>query len=65
MKCERCLEPNPATLIMSKFNTELICDVCKSKERQHRKYKLACDAELEAIKKGDYNFPGIGKPHDL
>jgi len=62
--CHRC---GTATNIhtMSMFNTELICMDCKEKEKEHPKYKDAQDADWEAIREGNRNFPGIGKPEDL
>jgi hypothetical protein len=42
------------------FNTQEICPVCKEKERKHPRYQEASDADREAIKRGDYNFKGIG-----
>lgn len=62
--CERCGKEGLAT-IMSIFNTDLICLECKEKEKQHPKYEEARAAEEAAVKRGDYNFPGIGKPDDL
>lgn len=62
--CVRCGATNCATT-MSKFNTDIICMSCKDKERKHPKYAEADAAELAAVKAGDYNFPGIGKPADL
>jgi hypothetical protein len=50
---------------MSKFNTQVICTLCKDKEKEHTDYEAACNAENQAIDKGDYNFPGIGLPDDL
>lgn len=44
------------------FNTQTICMDCKDSEKQHPKYKEAQQAELEAVKAGDRNFPGIGWP---
>tara|TARA_R100001463_G_scaffold53063_1_gene104005 strand:+ start:3179 stop:3301 length:123 start_codon:yes stop_codon:yes gene_type:complete len=38
---------------------------CKDKERKHPKFKEAQDAEHQAVKNGNYNFGGIGKPDDL
>lgn len=62
--CERCgKETN--TLIMSMFNTEMICMECKTKERNHPDYKKANDADINAIRNGNYNFKGIGKPNNL
>lgn len=43
----------------------MICDSCEEKEKAHPKYPEAKKAELEAVQRGDMNFPGIGKPSDL
>ena len=54
--------------MMSRFNTDMICcgtDGCIEKERNHPQYMEAATAELDALKGGDFNFPGIGKPADL
>jgi hypothetical protein len=50
---------------MSKFNLDVICFPCKRKEEKHPSYPAAVAAEEAACKRGDYNFPGIGKPEDL
>ena len=63
-KCDRCNESG-GCLTMSVFNTEMICLVCEDKEKEHIKYSTAREAEREAIKNGNYNFRGIGKPSDL
>ncbi len=44
---------------MSIFNRDCLCLDCKEKETKDKTYKLAQKAEREAIKKGDFNFPGI------
>lgn len=62
--CVRCGATNGVTT-MSKFNTDIICMECKEKERKHPKYAEADAAELAAVKAGNYNFEGIGKPADL
>jgi hypothetical protein len=46
---------------MSMFNRDCICLDCKEKERKDKDYKKAVEADIEAIKKGDFNFPGIKK----
>jgi uncharacterized membrane protein len=46
--------------IMSMFNEDVICMECKEKETKHPNYKKAMDADMEEIKKGNYNFQGIG-----
>ena len=58
--CKRCLGSTNKITTMSVFNTDVICRSCKSEEKKHPKYKEAVDAEFEEIKKGNYNFPGIG-----
>ncbi len=64
MKCDRC-KKDATSLIMSMFNEEMLCEKCKSNERKHPDYKKACDAERAEVLKGNYNFPGIGKPKNL
>lgn len=64
MKCQRCRKETNS-VIMSKFNTDEICLDCYETERQHPKYAEADQAEIEAIRNGDFNFPGIGLPSDL
>lgn len=63
-RCQRCYCEAEST-IMSRFNTDMICSACSVKEKKHPKYKEAEEAEIAAVKRGDTNFPGIGKPHDL
>ena len=63
-RCDRCGKPVRA-LRMSMFNTEMCCQGCLHVESRHPKYKEAKAAELEAVKNGNYNFKGIGKPEDL
>jgi len=64
MKCERCGTIH-TSLTFSFFNMDMICFNCSDLGRSHPKYLEAREAELEALKRGDYNFPGIGKPADL
>jgi hypothetical protein len=63
--CDRCGAGPGVATIMSKFNNDIICMACKTKERAHPEYQKASDAEIRAVRQGDYNFPGIGKPADL
>ena len=67
--CARCSASfrgvDAVSSIMSRFNLDIICAACESKEKLHPDYPKAHRAELEAIQGGDYNFPGIGKPADL
>jgi hypothetical protein len=64
LNCDRCGAANVPT-IMSMFNNDVLCMPCKTKETKHPDYKKAHDAETAAVKSGNYNFPGIGKPADL
>jgi hypothetical protein len=62
--CDRC---GRETLIVtgSYFNTELICEACDAAERAHPQFDEARRIETEAVRRGDYNFPGIGLPPEL
>jgi hypothetical protein len=64
MICERC---NTETNIVkcSFFNTQTCCLKCIETESRHPKYMEAKEAELAAVKSGDFNFEGIGLPEDL
>lgn len=62
--CGRCWKPS-VSLGMSRFNTQMICIECEDKEKAHPQYKEAKDAELQAVKSGNMNFKGIGKPFSL
>ena len=61
MKCERCRR-KCGSLIMSKFDTAMLCMTCKTEEQKHPAYEEADRAELDAVRRGDYNFPGVGLP---
>lgn len=63
-KCDRCTADSE-WLTMSKFNTDMICDKCWDAEHLHPKYDEASMVELEAVRAGVRNFPGIGLPEDL
>jgi hypothetical protein len=47
---------------MSRFNTDVLCMRCIEEEKMHPDYPKAAAAELETVRRGDYNFPGIGWP---
>lgn len=63
--CDRCGKPLDNGRTMSQFNEEIICMECCKKERKHPDYRKALEAEHEEMKKGNFNFEGIGKPSDL
>ena len=58
-QCHRC-GSCASGHIMSMYNDELICLDCNDAEMKRPDYKQACEAELEALKSGDYNFKGSG-----
>ena len=61
-KCDRCGGSLEGGRIMSMFNEDCICMDCSKKERELPEFKQAADAELAEIKRGNYNFKGIGYP---
>lgn len=58
-ECDRCHKSLEGGRIMSRFNTDCICLDCAREEKKDPEYEKAVQAELEEIKKGNYNFKGI------
>ena len=58
--CDRCGGSLENGRIMSMFNTECICMDCKQKERKRPDYKMATEAEMDAVRHKTRNFIGIG-----
>jgi len=58
--CDRCTKPCTATTV-SFFNTQTICLDCWQAERKDPRYQKAREAEEAACRRGDFNFPGIGR----
>lgn len=64
--CARCpADLRKTSSIMSKFNTDQICPACKTRERAHPDYAAADAAEISAVRAGEMNYPGTGRPADL
>ncbi len=63
-RCQRC-KKEADVFACSYFNTETICIECNDAERRHPEYKHAKRVENEAVRRGDYNYPGVGLPADL
>lgn len=59
-RCKKSLQGQPFR--MSRFNTDLLCMDCVDKETRHPDYQIAVEAELAEVRKGNYNYPGIGYP---
>lgn len=58
--CDRCGGSLENGRIMSMFNEDCICLKCKEKEQRRADYKKAVETDNAEIKKGNYNFKGIG-----
>ncbi len=58
--CDRCGGSLKDGRTMSMFNTDCICSKCKEEETKRPDYNKAVDADNNEIKKGNYNFEGIG-----
>ena len=58
--CDRCGGSLGGGRTMSMFNEQCICMECADKERQRADYSKAVEADHAEIKKGNYNFKGIG-----
>ena len=57
--CHRCFGKSDM-YIMSMFDVSLICNHCHKAELRHPDYEKARAAEHDAVRRGDYNFKGIG-----
>lgn len=57
--CHRCHQETNGH-IMSMFNEQLICFDCSDKERKRDDFKAARKADEDAIRRGNFNFKGIG-----
>jgi hypothetical protein len=44
------------------FNLDELCLDCKDQEEKDPLCQQACRAEIEAVRRQDSNFPGIGWP---
>ena len=58
--CDRCGGSLKGGRMQSMYNNDCICMKCKEKETRRADYKEASQADNNAIKEGNYNFPGIG-----
>jgi len=58
--CDRCHGSLDGGRIMSMFNTDCICMKCKQEETKRADYHRAQEAEISEVRKGDYNYGGIG-----
>lgn len=59
-QCDRCGGSLSDGRTMSRFDTSCLCLKCATGERNHPDYRKATDAEMEAVRHGVRNFPGVG-----
>lgn len=59
-KCDRCGGSLEGGRIQSMFNEDCLCMKCKDEERKHPDYKTAVEADNAEIRRGNFNFKGIG-----
>ena len=59
-RCDRCGGSLKGGRIMSMYNEDCICMECKRKEQERSDYRQAVEADHAEIRKGNYNFKGIG-----
>lgn len=57
--CDRC-GAKVATSVVSYFNTDELCMACKDDERHAPGYVRAVEMENDAVRRGDYNYEGMG-----
>jgi hypothetical protein len=63
-KCDRCPDTS-GSFSMSFFNNDTLCEDCSEQEQKHPDFALANAVETAEVKKGNYNFLGVGWPgHD-
>lgn len=61
--CDRCGKSlQGKARIMSMYNEDCLCLDCKEAETKRPDYKEASDTEINEVKKGNYNFKGVGLP---
>lgn len=58
--CERCHEPFNNGKIVSIFNLQCICMICKEVEKTHPLYKKAVEVDKYFARKGTVYFGGMG-----
>ena len=58
--CDRCGGSLSGGRTMSMFNEDCLCMDCKEAERKKPEYRSAVEADNAEIRKGNYNFKGIG-----
>lgn len=60
IRCDRCGQSLEKGRIMSMYNEDVICMACKEKEMKRADYSRAVEQDVDQIRKGNYNFKGMG-----
>lgn len=58
-RCDKCGGSLEHGRTMSRFNEDVLCMDCADAEKKDPEYQKAVEAELQAMRGGDYNFKGI------
>lgn len=61
-KCDRCGGSLKYGRKQSMYNADCLCLKCIDDERKLPEYKEAVEADHAEIRRGNYNFKGIGYP---
>lgn len=59
-RCQRC-RVKSYSYIMSMYSVTLICSLCSDKERERPDYDEAAKTESNEVKKGNFNYEGVGE----
>jgi len=62
-RCDKCGGSLAGGRIMSAFDTSCICMRCSEMEKADAEYQKAVEADIEEIRKGNFNFEGIRGGH--
>lgn len=54
--CERCDTPHGGEVRVSWYNSQKLCKLCATEERERPDWEACRLAEMWALKGGDYNF---------
>lgn len=60
-ECDRC-KSKVKSYTLSWFNTDYICMNCRIAEEKHPDIELAKATDINELRKGNYNYEGIGYP---
>jgi hypothetical protein len=62
-QCNRCADPL-LVYTMSRYNRDILCTQCREDEKDLPSYAAAEEAEIKQVRRGNYNFAGVGLSSD-